>query len=127
MTKVLAIAVGGALGAVCRHLVNQGCSQWLALHAAWGTLAVNIVGCFVLGVIIPFGTGDDPRWNAVMHSALTVGLIGGLTTFSTFGWETHRLFEETQQGLAFMNMAANMLLGLAAVSLGLALGKWLVG
>ncbi|MDZ4658176.1 MAG: fluoride efflux transporter CrcB [Bythopirellula sp.] len=126
MSKVLAIAVGGALGAVCRHLVNQGCSQWLAVHAAWGTFAVNIVGCFLLGLLIPLGTGADARWSEVTQSALTVGFLGALTTFSTFGWETHQLFQETQHGMALLNMAASMLIGLVAVSVGLALGKWLI-
>ena len=127
MTKILAVAIGGALGSVCRHLVNQACSQWLAVHAVWGTFAVNMVGCFLIGLLIPLGTAIEPRWGPATHSALTVGFLGGLTTFSTFGWETHRLFQETQHGWAILNIAASMIVGLIAVTLGFSLGKWLVG
>lgn len=76
---------------------------------------------------MPLGTGVDARWSGLTHSALTVGLIGGLTTFSTFGWETHSLIQESQAGMALLNIAANMLIGLAAISVGLMLGKWMVG
>jgi fluoride exporter len=127
MTQAIAVAIGGAVGAVARHLANQVCSQWLAAHSAWGTLAVNIVGCFLLGMLVPLGTGSEPRWNAVTHSALTVGFLGGLTTFSTFGFETHRLFHESGQMAAVLNIGANMILGLLAVSGGLAVGKWVAG
>ena len=127
MNHVLAVALGGALGAVCRHLVNLSCSHWYQAHATLGTLAVNVVGCFLIGFLIPLGTADIPRWNSVTHSALTVGFIGGLTTFSTLGWETHRLVDQSAIGWATLNMGSNIFLGLMAVTLGLQLGRWMGG
>jgi CrcB protein len=127
MTQAIAVAVGGALGAVSRHLVNVGCAQWLAAHSAWGTLVVNVLGCFLLGMLVPLGISTEPRWNTTTHLGLTVGLIGGFTTFSTFGLETYGLYQESGATAAFINIGANMVLGLLAVSGGLVLGKWLAG
>ncbi len=124
---VLAIALGGAAGATCRYLVNLACSRVLGSHFAFGTLTVNVIGCFLIGLLIPLGTAEFPRWHAVTHSALTVGFLGALTTFSTFGFETTRFFENSQHGLGLLNIGVNMLLGLAAVYGGLLLGRSLVG
>ncbi len=124
---VVAIAVGGAAGATCRYLVHLACSRTLGSHFAFSTLTVNVVGCFLLGILIPLGTAEFPRWHAVTHSAMTIGFLGALTTFSTFGFETTRFFEEAQHGLGLLNIAGNMFLGLAAVYFGLQLGRSLVG
>lgn len=126
-SHVIAIAVGGALGAVSRYGVNLACARWLGDHFAFGTLVVNVIGCFLLGLLVPLETADLPRWNAVTHSAATVGFLGALTTFSTFGFETARFIEKTQHNVAALNVGANLLLGLAAVFVGLMLGRWLVG
>ena len=125
-SHVLAIAVGGALGAVSRYGVNLACARWLGDHFAFGTLVVNVVGCFVLGLLAPLGSADIPRWNFLTHSAVTVGFLGALTTFSTFGLETARFVENTQHGTAALNVGANLLLGMAAVFAGLLVGRWLV-
>lgn len=126
-THLFAIAVGGALGAVSRHGVNLACARWLGDHFAFGTLAVNVVGCFLLGLLVPLGTADVPRWNAITHSAATVGFLGALTTFSTFGFETASYIENTRHTAAALNVGSNLLLGMAAVYSGLLLGRWLVG
>jgi len=124
---VVAIAVGGAGGAICRHLVNLTCSRVFGNHFAIGTLTVNVIGCCLIGMLIPLGTAEFPRWGAVTHSALTIGFLGALTTFSTFGFETTRFFENEQVGFGLLNIAGNMLLGLAAVYGGLQLGRLWVG
>ena len=90
-------------------------------------MTVNVMGCFLLGMLIPLGTAEFPRWGAVTHSALTIGFLGALTTFSTFGFETARFFENAQHGLALLNIGGNMLLGLAAVYGGLQLGRLWAG
>ncbi|MCA9230474.1 MAG: CrcB family protein [Planctomycetales bacterium] len=123
LQHIVAIAAGGAVGAIGRHLVNLACSRFLGSHFAFGTLAVNVVGCFLLGLLIPLGTAEIPRWGGLTHSALTVGFLGALTTFSTFGLETARCFENAQHGLALVNIAANVLLGISAVYGGLLLGR----
>lgn len=126
MKHLLAIALGGALGAVCRHLVNQACSRYYAHeHFPWATLAVNVVGCFFIGLLITLRSADAQRWDEFTHSALTIGFLGALTTFSTFGFETNHLFSSQQHGLGLLNIAGNMLLGLLAVYGGIEAGRWL--
>lgn len=127
MPKIIAIAIGGAVGAVCRHGVNQACSQWLAVHPAWGTLAVNIMGCLLIGILVSLGTGVDARWSGVTHSALTIGFLGALTTFSAFGLETHRMIQQPQLAVAASNVVANMVAGLGAVKVGFVIGNRLAG
>ena len=127
LQHVVAIAVGGAVGAVCRHVVNLACSRLFGSHFAFGTMTANVIGCFLLGMLIPLGTAEIPRWGAITHSALTVGFLGALTTFSTFGFETARFFENAQHGYGVLNIAGNMLFGLAAVYGGLQLGRVLAG
>ena len=116
MKQLLAVAIGGSLGAMCRHLVNQACSRW---HFPWGTLTVNVAGCFLIGLLLTMRSGN------IAHPALTVGFLGALTTFSTFGLETTHLFNNQQHGLALANIGGNMLLGLLAVFGGIEVGKWL--
>ena len=125
MGHTLAIAIGGAVGAVSRYGVNKACARWLGSHFAFGTLAVNILGCLLLGLLFSMRSIDSERWNDVMHSGLTVGFLGALTTFSTFGFETTRHFQEAQHGLGVLNIASNLVLGLTAVYMGLLLGRWL--
>lgn len=124
---IIAIAVGGALGALSRYGMNVVCARWLGEHFAFGTLVVNVVGCFLLGLLMPFKDADIPRWNAVTHSAAAVGFLGALTTFSTFGFETASYIEKTQHSLAALNVGANLVLGMAAVFAGMLLGRWIVG
>ena len=90
-------------------------------------MTVNVVGCFLIGLLIPLGTAELPRWGAVTHSAITIGFLGALTTFSTFGFETTRFFENAHHGFGLLNIAGNMLFGLAAVYGGLLLGRFWVG
>jgi CrcB protein len=89
---ILAIAAGGALGSVSRYLIAVRLYNWLGIALPWGTLTVNIIGSFLLGVVIALVEehgvfGPEPR------SFLTVGFLGGMTTFSTFvydGWDYTR-------------------------------------
>jgi len=122
MKQLLAVAIGGALGAVCRHLVNILCSRY---HFSLGTLVVNVVGCFLIGLAITLRGTDTQRWDELTHSAVTIGFLGALTTFSTFGFQTTHFFNNQQHGLGLLNIASNMLLGLLAVYGGIEVGKWL--
>jgi len=122
MKHLLAVALGGALGAACRHLVNLACSRF---HFPWGTLSVNIAGCFLIGLLFTLRSADSQRWDEVTHSALTIGFLGALTTFSTFGFETNHFFNTGQHGLGLFNIASNMLLGLLAVYVGIEAARWI--
>jgi len=122
MKQLLAVAIGGAVGAICRHLVNLACSRY---HFALGTLLVNIVGCFLIGLLITLRSSNEQRWDDFTHSALTVGFLGALTTFSTFGFQTTQFFNAAQHSLGLLNIASNMLLGLLAVYVGIEVGRWM--
>lgn len=118
MTKFLLIGAGGFIGSVLRYLVSgsvQALSQSIAFP--YGTLAVNILGCFCIGFLSELADvrsfiGADTR------AFLIVGILGGFTTFSAFGNETMNLLRDGEAALALMNVGAQVLLGLGAVWLG---------
>lgn len=117
MLNVLAAGAGGFLGAVARYLAGVGLHRWLGMGFPWGTLAVNLIGCFVIGAAAP---ALDARPVPARVFVIT-GILGGFTTFSAFGAETVELVRKDAAGLAIANAAANLLLGLGAV----VLGRWM--
>ncbi len=121
------LAAFGALGAIGRYAVSGWMAQWWGTGFPYGTLVVNVVGCFLLGVVVQIGLATTGVLSGTMRTALGIGLLGSFTTFSTFGYETIRYLEEGARLLAFANVAANLLLGLAAVWAGLALARAMWG
>ncbi|MBA4107746.1 MAG: fluoride efflux transporter CrcB [Pirellula sp.] len=115
MQQVLAVAVGGALGCLCRYGANVACVRWFEAPVFYSTLAVNVVGAFLVGIIagLPF------MQHPVLAAGAAVGFLGGLTTFSTFSIETMRLWETQTFVAAALNITANVVLSLLAVKLGL--------
>lgn len=92
MLRILYVAVGSALGGVARYLVTKIIQQHIATPFPWGTFAVNIIGCLVIGLI--YGLADRGlNINADLKLFLTVGFCGGFTTFSTFAHENYLLFD----------------------------------
>ena len=128
MAKLLAIFFGGGLGSVGRYLL-QGLVQeraaeargWAALFP-WGTLAVNLSGCFAIGLLAGL---FEQRWLArpELRSFLLIGVLGGFTTFSTFGFETWSLARGGGALLAVGNVLASVVLGYLGVALGAALAR----
>ena len=120
------LAAAGALGALSRY--GMGALAYRALGTAlpWGTLLVNVVGCFLLGFIMHYGLANAALSRTV-RLAVTVGFLGSFTTFSTFGYETLRYLESGAVSLALANIALNLLVGLAAVWAGLALARTVLG
>lgn len=118
MTEWLAVALGGAAGAVARF----GVGRWLAPHAAgafpWHTFAVNLLGCFALGVVLRWLPADAAEARAL----LAVGFCGGFTTFSTFGYETLLLVQGRTYGAAAGYVAGSVILGVLATAAGVWLG-----
>lgn len=118
MPRLLLVMAGAAVGAPVRWWVDRAVQRrWLPL-LPWGTFAVNVVGAFLLGLLLggrDGGAGDD------VVALLGVGVLGGLTTFSSFGWETHRLAEDGAEALALLNVVGTVVVGLAAAALGWAL------
>ncbi len=120
----LAVALGGALGALARY----GLSGWVhTLTGALfplGTLAVNAVGSFLIGMALQAATGRF-LWSLETRLFLTTGFCGGLTTFSTFSYETLALMEDQQWLAAGGNVLLNVALCLAAAYLGLVTARLL--
>ncbi|HET9477188.1 MAG TPA: fluoride efflux transporter CrcB [Dehalococcoidia bacterium] len=89
---ILAIAAGGALGSVSRYLIAVRLYSWLGLGLPYGTLTVNVLGSFVLGVILAL-VEERGAFGPETRSFITIGFLGGMTTFSTFiyeGWNYTR-------------------------------------
>jgi fluoride exporter len=115
MTKLFIIGAGGFIGSVFRYIVSgfvQALSQSIAFP--YGTLAVNILGCFCIGFLSEL---FDARSfiDTDTRVFLVVGILGGFTTFSAFGNETMNLIREGEAALALMNVGAQVLLGVGAV------------
>lgn len=118
MHPVLQVALGGAVGAVARHGVNIGAGRLLGPGFPVGTLAVNIAGSFLMGLLVVVLAG---RGNALAPLLMT-GLLGGFTTFSAFSLDTVTLWQRGQGAMALAYVAASVGLSLAALLAGLAVG-----
>ncbi|MCA9176501.1 MAG: fluoride efflux transporter CrcB [Planctomycetales bacterium] len=118
MTQWLAIAAGGAVGAVSRYAISMGAARWLGATFPWGTLIVNLTGCLLLGMLAEWSQ-QQQTLSADIQKLLSVGFLGALTTFSTFAHETFRLAENDRLGLAMANAGLNLGLGLLAVWAGI--------
>lgn len=121
--RLIAIALGGAAGALTRYGVGVACARAWGERFGYGTLLVNAVGCFALGVLMHETWAAGERLSPHAHAGLAVGLLGGLTTFSTFGYQTVRHVDSGEPGLALLNIAANVVVGLAAAAAGLAAAR----
>ena len=111
---LLAVAVGGALGAVLRQLTSVSLAG--RGRIPWGVLVVNVVGSFVAGLAL--AAPLDPTVQLIIVS----GVCGGLTTFSTFAVETIQLVSEGKHRAALMSVGQNLVWGIAAALIGLAIG-----
>lgn len=127
MKQVLLIGAGGFVGAVLRYSIS-GYVQTHVTHRGfpYGTLAVNLAGCFVLGLLSYFSTVHDVV-NAETQAFVSVGLLGALTTFSTFSHETLTLLQSQQPGIGWLNLGVQIVLGLGAARLGIAVVQWVGG
>jgi CrcB protein len=122
MTTVLWVALGSATGAPARYLLDRFVQSRHERVFPWGTLLVNVTGCFALGLVVALTSQHDAAgWIVPL---LGTGFLGGYTTFSTFGWETLRLAEDGAAQAALLNVAASVGIGLGAASLGLLAGSW---
>jgi fluoride exporter len=118
---VLWVALGAAIGAPARYLTDRAVQSRHDSVFPWGTLTVNMVGSFLLGLLTVLSTQLSPAVGA----ALGVGFCGALTTYSTFSYEILRLLEDRARFYAAANVGASLLGGFGAVGLGWTLGTWL--
>jgi len=114
MKFVLAIALGGATGAVLRHLTAQFVQQTMPGDFPWGILAVNIIGCAIMGALVEsFALAWSP--SAAMRAFLTVGMLGALTTFSAFSVDVVLMIERGAWAIAGGYIVASVLLSVGAM------------
>lgn len=105
MTKLLFLAIGGATGAVLRYSVSLATARYMGEAMPWGTLMVNVIGAFCIGVLSGLFEGTDMSHN--MKLLLFVGLLGAFTTFSAYSLESFNLFREGQVKMALSNILIN--------------------
>lgn len=118
MTNILLVGIGGFIGSVMRYLLSGWVQQTTkSVGFPFGTLAVNIIGCFVIGFIAQLAESRG-AFAGETRTFIFFGILGGFTTFSTFGNETLNLARDSQVLNAFANVGANVILGLFAVWLG---------
>jgi len=117
----LLVALGGAIGASARHLVVT-LTRSTATAFPWGTFIVNVAGCFAFGLIAGLGMGRIPLGQASRLFLLT-GVLGGFTTYSSFAFDTLDLARAGQPALAVLNVAAQIIIGVAATWTGFVLAR----
>ena len=118
----LAVAVGGALGSMARHWVNVEILRRLERTGPHATFVVNVIGCLVIGVLAGRIASGRLHVTPAMRTFLFVGVLGGFTTFSSFGLDTFTLAHGGDYARAFWNVAGQIVLGLGCVWLGFYLG-----
>ncbi|HZS98210.1 MAG TPA: fluoride efflux transporter CrcB [Terriglobales bacterium] len=122
MLDFLAISLGAVLGANLRYWMSRCMVRWLGPVFPYSTLAINVIGSFVLGFFLVWTierTFVDPRWRLL----IAVGFCGGFTTFSSYAYETVVFFEQGHWSLMAVNFMANNLLACLAVLSGMALAR----
>ncbi len=122
--RLLFVALGGALGSLARYLLSGWVYRlYSSSSLPIGTIAVNVLGCFVLGLL--WGISEEVELSPLLRLFLFVGLLGGLTTFSTFVLETLNLARDGEVRLGVANLLMSVGLGLLVMAFGLLLGKGL--
>lgn len=122
--RTAVVALGGALGAVARYWIAGWVSSGQrAGFFPWGTLVVNVVGAFLLGAFLGAAAVGRFAVSPTIRAFVAIGILGGLTTFSTFAYETVEPLQSGDYRRALLNVALMLGLGLAACLAGLALGE----
>ncbi len=119
----LAVALGGALGALARWGVGAGMEARFGVAFPWGTLLVNLAGAFALGAV--YGAATQVELSTEARAFVSVGFLGAFTTFSTFSYEAVALLQRGETTRAVGYLLASVAIGLLAVVVGLAVGRGL--
>lgn len=122
MYHLLFVALGGAIGASLRHLVNLAALRLMGENFPWGTLIVNIAGCFTMGMFIEM-LSRRLGGSAELRLFVATGILGGFTTFSAFSLDVAVLWERGPQGPAFVYAIVSLAGSVAALFMGLWLAR----
>lgn len=117
----LAVLLGGAVGAPARYLVDRGVTRWKGTGFPWATLAINVCGSLLLGVLAALAVRG--HLSTLPFAAGGAGFCGAFTTFSTFTWEALALAEDGFRARAAAYMGLSVVLGLGAAALGYGVGR----
>ncbi|SHI89497.1 fluoride efflux transporter CrcB [Lutispora thermophila] len=124
MQKLIIVGIGGFIGCCLRYLISSYFSKILGTQFPYGTLIVNIIGGILIGFVMDYSIKPDVVSPSI-KLFLTTGLMGGLTTFSTFSYETINLFYLGNYLLGTINISLNLILSLVGVILGKFVSKLL--
>jgi CrcB protein len=122
MVNLLLVALGGALGALARFAVGAFMARKVGVAWPYGTLLINISGCLLIGLALPV-LADRPGAHEAWRYFLPIGFVGAYTTFSTFEYETLRLFESGAWKSGVSYVLLSNFVGLFAVWLGVFVGR----
>jgi len=122
MNQILAIAAGGAVGSVLRYAVSTGVYSMLGRGFPYGTLAVNVIGSFLMGMLFVLMV-ERLDMSAVWRMAVLVGFLGAFTTFSTFSIETVNLLQGGDFVRALLNIVISVVFCIVATWVGFRLGR----
>jgi CrcB protein len=125
MERFLWICLAGAAGTGARYLTAVWAAQRFGTTFPYGTLIVNLFGCFAISAVVHAAL--TLSWSPTLRSAMTIGFLGGLTTYSSFNFETTRLLEEGAPSLAALNATLTIAGGFVAGLLGLMCAKQVLG
>lgn len=120
MSGFVWVCLGAGLGAPARYLLDRAVQARHDSVLPWGTVLVNVLGSLVLGVLLGWSSGRD--LPEAVSLTVGTGLCGALTTYSTFGYETVRLWEDGARRPAVINVSVSVVAGVGAAALGYALG-----
>jgi len=124
MTKYIFLAAGGAIGTLLRYSLSGFTYKLFNGIFPWGTLAVNLLGSFVIGLL--WGFLEIENLSSNVRYFVFIGILGGFTTFSTFALESFNLFRDGEIKLALSNLLASNLLGLVLVFAGFFIGRYII-
>jgi CrcB protein len=120
MKELLLVCIGSFFGGGARYLVSKSLQSWVAVSFPWGTMAVNVVGCFLIGLLS--GLSLDGHISPTTKLILVTGFCGGFTTFSTFSNESMQMLQNGNVGAFIGYVATSLVGGIALVGL----GYWIV-
>jgi CrcB protein len=121
MPSVVYVILGATIGATGRYALTGWVSRVTSTPFPWGTLSVNLLGCFVIGVV--WGLGERALWAPSLRTFLFIGILGSFTTFSSFGLETVHLLRDGELGRVAGYVLGSNIGGLALVWIGMALSR----
>ncbi|MEA1986477.1 MAG: fluoride efflux transporter CrcB [Candidatus Marinimicrobia bacterium] len=112
LNKILAVGIGGFIGSISRYLISGWIQQFSQSGVfPWGTFFVNILGCFLIGIIGALSDGFE-FFNSTIRILIMIGILGGFTTFSSFGYESFHLIRNKELFTAMIYMVSHFTLGI---------------